>query len=186
MIPGIFIDRDGTLIEEVNFLHRPDQVKFTTGIIDAIKLSNQKKIPVFVISNQSGVGRGLFTENDVTAVHNYINQLLQTENGFISEFYFCPHYVGSSNPDYNLNCDCRKPKSKFFLEASQKFSIDLKKSVMIGDKMLDLQSAVNLDMQPILVETGYGKETFLANELPPRTIVCGNASLAIQWFLEKI
>jgi len=184
--PGVFIDRDGTLIEEVNFLHRPEQVKLTANIISAIKSANSKNIPVIVISNQSGVGRGLFTEKDVNDVHNHIQTILNNENCFISGFYFCPHHIGSQNPIYNQKCDCRKPGSKSFLDASQNFDINLKKSVMIGDKMLDLHSATNLEMQPVLVETGYGKETFLSNELPPRTIVCGNASLAIQWFLEKI
>ncbi len=186
MTPGVFIDRDGTLIEEVNFLHRPEQVKLSAGIDSAIKSANDKNIPVVVISNQSGVGRGLFTENDVNEVHSYIQDLLKKEDCFISGFYFCPHHIGSPNPHYNKKCECRKPGPKSFLDASKNFDIDLKKSVMIGDKMLDLHSATNLGMQPILVETGYGKETFLSNELPPRTIVCGNASLAIQWFLEKI
>lgn len=163
MIPAIFIDRDGTLIEEVNFLHRKEQVRLTPSVAQSIRTANQLQIPVIVISNQSGVGRGYFTEDDVNSVHNHINELL-TENGAkIDAFYFCPHFVGSKIEKFNIDCDCRKPRSKHFKKAAEKFNIDLAKSVMIGDKLMDLQSAVNLNMTPVLVETGYGKKNFYGN-----------------------
>lgn len=186
MIPAIFIDRDGTLIEEVNFLHRPDQVKLFPDVAQSIQSANQSKIPVVVISNQSGVGRGFFTEVDVEAVHTHINSLLSESNARIDGFYFCPHHIGSKTEKYNIVCECRKPGSLHFKSAAERFGIDLTKSVMIGDKMLDLMSAVNLNMQPVLVETGYGKETFAESELPVNTVVCGNAAIAIQWFINKV
>ena len=149
MTPAIFIDRDGTLIEEVNFLHRPDQVKLTPDVAQSVLSANRNHIPIIVISNQSGVGRGFFTETDVQNVHQHINTLLSDFGAHIDDFYYCPHHVGSGIEKYNQNCDCRKPGSRHFRTAAEKFSIDLKHSVMIGDKMLDLQSAVNLEMTPV-------------------------------------
>lgn len=186
MTPAIFIDRDGTLIEEVNFLHRPDQVKLIPDVAQSVLSANKNRIPIIVVSNQSGVGRGFFTENDVQSVHQHINAILADSGAHIDDFYYCPHHIGSLSETYNQICDCRKPGSKHFKTAAEKFNIDLKQSVMIGDKMLDLQSAVNLDMIPVLVETGYGRETFSESELPSKTVVCGNAAIAIQWFINKI
>lgn len=186
MTPGIFIDRDGTLIKEVNFLHKPEQVVLTDGMIEAVRFANEKKIPVIVVSNQSGVGRGLFTETDVVKVHQYIEDLFKEQNATISGFYFCPHWEKSTNKIYSTPCKCRKPGSELFQLASKKHKIDLNKSVMIGDKMLDLQAGWNLKMKSVLVETGYGHQTFIENELPKNLIVSASASNAIIGFLNDL
>lgn len=184
MRAGIFIDRDGTLIREVNFLHKPEQVILVQGIQNAIKRANKLNLPVIVVSNQSGVGRGFFTSGDVDAVHVHISELLAFDNAQIDGYYFCPHLPpgqGNDSPD----CECRKPNPGMFLLAARTFDIDLDKSVMIGDKSLDIEAGRNLNMKTILVETGYGRKSLSESELLKPSFVCNNASTAIHFFLDS-
>lgn len=184
MKAGIFIDRDGTLIREVNFLHKPDQVVLIPGIHQAIKRANALKLPVIVVSNQSGVGRGYFSINDVNLVHTHISNLLSDQQARIDGYYFCPHIPPDpTNP--LADCDCRKPNPGMFLEASRNFDIDLGASVMIGDKSLDIEAGRNLDMVTILVETGYGRKSLPEVELFKPSFVCNTASTAIHFFLDS-
>ncbi|MBN8704682.1 MAG: HAD family hydrolase [Bacteroidetes bacterium] len=184
MKSAIFIDRDGTLIREVNFLHRPDQVALIPGIHQAIKRANALNLPVIVVSNQSGVGRGYFSVDDVNLVHSHISALLSDHQAHIDGYYFCPH----SPPDPSnaiSDCQCRKPNPGMFFEASRDFKIDLGTSVMIGDKSLDIEAGRNLNMVTVLVETGYGRKSLPDVELFKPSFVCNNASTAIHFFLDS-
>jgi D-glycero-D-manno-heptose 1,7-bisphosphate phosphatase len=155
---GLFLDRDGTINEEVDYLSSPHQVRLIAGAADAIRTANELGMKVIVVSNQSGIARGMFTENDLQSVNTTLENLLEKEHARIDANYFCPHLPGGSTPPYNIECDCRKPKTGMLTRAQKKFQIDLSKSFVIGDKISDIQTGNNAGSKPILVLTGYGKE----------------------------
>ncbi len=144
----VFIDRDGTLIEEVNFLHRVEELRFFNYTDEAVKLLKDNGFLVIVATNQSGIGRGIYTENQMHEVHNAIqNQLTEK----VDAFYFCPHL-----PDED--CRCRKPNLGMIEQACKDFSIDLTESWMIGDKVLDVELGHQAKIKTALVKTGYGEK----------------------------
>ncbi len=153
---GIFLDRDGTINEEVDYLTSPDQLKLIKGSAAAIRELN-KAGKVFIITNQSGIARGLLTEARLKEIHDRLESELKKENAVIDAIYYCPHHPDYGGPQYQKNCDCRKPKTGMIDQAVAEHNIDIKKSYVIGDRMLDMQTANNAGAQSILVLTGYGK-----------------------------
>lgn len=144
-----FIDRDGTLIEEVNFLHRVEELRFFSFTNEAIKLLKQNGFRVVVVTNQSGIGRGIYTEDDMHSIHNKIQEDLIEK---LDAFYFCPHL-----PDFG--CACRKPNLGMIEQAMRDFEIDFENSWMIGDKILDVDLGFNAKVKSALVKTGYGEKS---------------------------
>jgi len=157
---GIFFDRDGTLIEEVNYLARPEQLKLFPFAAEAIQLLNENGFLVFLITNQSGIGRKYFNENDLREIHEKLIADLALMDAKLDAIYFCPHAPED-------DCDCRKPKTGMIRQATRDFSIDLKNSWTIGDKALDVETGFNAGTKTALVLTGYGiKEREKLNENP--------------------
>lgn len=148
MKPAIFIDRDGTLIEEVNYLSRVEDLRLFPSTADAIKLFKEKDFLVIVVTNQSGIGRGIYTDADMHAVHDAIQLQL---DGAIDAFYFCPHL-----PD--ADCKCRKPGLGMINSARSDLEIDMENSWMVGDKKIDVETGVNAGIKTAFVLTGYGKQ----------------------------
>ena len=144
-----FLDRDGTLIEEVNFLARVEDLRLFPFTIEAVELLKRNGFLIVVITNQSGIGRGIFGENDMQAIHDEIQARL---GGLIDAFYFCPHLPDDA-------CACRKPNTQMIERARADFSIDLENSWMIGDKKLDIETGFNARTKTALVLTGYGRRT---------------------------
>ncbi len=144
---AVFLDRDGTLVEEVNFLSRVEDLRLFPFTVKAVELLKRNGFTIIVITNQSGINRKIFTESDMRAVHAEIQKQL---GNLIDAFYFCPHL-----PDEN--CACRKPRTQMIERARADFSIDLEKSWMIGDKLLDIETGFNAGTKTALVLTGYGK-----------------------------
>lgn len=145
---AVFVDRDGTLIEEVNFLSRVEDLRFFSFTDEAVRLLKKNGFLVVVVTNQSGVGRGFFTEAAMHEIHENIQTRL-TEK--IDAFYFCPHL-----PD--ADCACRKPKTGMIKQAAADFEIDLENSWLIGDKAIDVETGQNAKLKTALVLTGYGKQ----------------------------
>jgi D-glycero-D-manno-heptose 1,7-bisphosphate phosphatase len=154
---GIFLDRDGTINEELEFISDPENVVLIPGSVDAIREANRLGLKVFVITNQSGIARGLIKEEDLVRVHNKLVKLLNAENAHLDAIYFCPHHPDYGEPPYRTLCDCRKPNTGMLKQAEAEFNIDLKKSFIIGDKIIDIQMAHAVGAKSILVLTGYGK-----------------------------
>jgi D-glycero-D-manno-heptose 1,7-bisphosphate phosphatase len=166
---GIFLDRDGTIIEEVNYLSSPDDIRIIHDSSKAIKEANALGCKVFIASNQSGVARGLFTEQQLNDVHKTLLRKLAEDNAHIDAIYYCPHHPTDGIPSFRINCDCRKPKTGMLTRAAEEHSIDLKRSFVIGDKMTDIQTGNNAGATSILVLTGYGKqelEICRVNQIP--------------------
>ena len=145
-----FIDRDGTLIEEVNFLSKLSEMRLFPYSAEAVKLLNDNGFLVIVITNQSGVARGIFDEKTLREIHAKLIKDLADSNAKIDAIYFCPHH-----PDDN--CACRKPKTGMILQAAEDFPLDLKNSWMIGDKALDVETGFNIQVKTSIVMTGYGQ-----------------------------
>jgi D-glycero-D-manno-heptose 1,7-bisphosphate phosphatase len=144
----IFIDRDGTLVEEVNFLHRVEDLRLFDYTVEAVKLLKLHGFLIVVATNQSGISRGIYTENQMHEVHSEIQNQLTNH---IDAFYFCPHL-----PDQG--CVCRKPNLGMINQACEDFAIDLNQSWMIGDKALDVELGQNANIKTALVKTGYGEK----------------------------
>ncbi len=148
-LPGqktVFLDRDGTLIEEVNFLHRVEDLKFFDYTDDAVRILKEAGFLVIVVTNQSGIGRAIYTENQMSGIHDAIQRTLTHP---LDAFYFCPHL-----PD--AGCACRKPGLGMIEQAATDFPIDLKRSWMVGDKRLDIELGLNAGFRTVMVRTGYG------------------------------
>jgi D-glycero-D-manno-heptose 1,7-bisphosphate phosphatase len=154
---AVFLDRDGTINLEKEYLYRIDEFEFVPGAPEAIRRLNEAGFIVVVVTNQSGVGRGYYTEDDVEALHRYISLELERYGARVDAWMYCPHHpLGKGS--YSLSCSCRKPLPGMLLEAAGRLTIDLERSVMIGDKCVDMEAAVAAGCRPILVRSGYGAE----------------------------
>ncbi|MBK7704976.1 MAG: HAD family hydrolase [Acidobacteria bacterium] len=142
----VFLDRDGTLIQEVNFLHRLEDLSFFDYTDEAVRRLKQAGFLVVIVTNQSGIGRGIYTADDMHAIHDRIQDELSEK---LDAFYFCPHL-----PD--AGCACRKPQLGMIEQAATEFAIDLANSWMVGDKLLDVQLGFNAGIRTAMVKTGYG------------------------------
>jgi D-glycero-D-manno-heptose 1,7-bisphosphate phosphatase len=154
---AVFLDRDGTINEEVNYLGDPAQLKLTPGAAKAIYQLNSHNIPVIVVTNQAGIARGYFNEAQMHLVHQALDLMLAPYNAKIDAYYFCPHHPTAGIGDYKTICSCRKPEPGMLHQAAQDLHIDLSKSYLVGDKLTDIQAGNRAGCQTILVETGYGK-----------------------------
>lgn len=137
MRPAAFFDRDGTINVDYGHVYRMEDLDFVPGMPEIIKSCNDRDIPVLVITNQAGIAKGLYSEEQMHAFHKHMNERLRAEYGaHIDAFYFCPHH-----PDYTGECNCRKPKPGLILRAAKDWNVDLAASVMYGDKEKDRLAA---------------------------------------------
>lgn len=165
--PAIFLDRDGTLIEEVNFLSRVEEMRLFEFSVSAVRSLKDAGFLVIVVTNQSGIGRGIYTESAMHEIHDRIQSEL---SGAIDAFYFCPHL-----PD--AGCECRKPGLGMINTARDQFEIDLERSWMVGDKWIDVATGIDGKLRTAMVLTGYGREHQAILEAQP-TIISEDLGLA--------
>lgn len=154
----VYIDRDGTLNEEVNYLYRKEDLRFTKKAEMAIRALNDHGFLVVVVTNQAGVARGYYTEEDVQALHRYINECLKESGAHIDDFYYCPHHPQHGVGIYQTECSCRKPETGMLELAGKKYDIDKRHSYMIGDNKGDILAGRRFGVTTVLVETGYGQQ----------------------------
>ncbi|MEA2013893.1 MAG: D-glycero-beta-D-manno-heptose 1,7-bisphosphate 7-phosphatase [Thermodesulfobacteriota bacterium] len=155
---AVFLDRDGTINEEVSYLDSLEQLRIFPAAFDAVRMINEAGMKAVVITNQSGVARGLFDEDFVNAAHTRINEMLQKKGSFIDRFYYCPHHPTEGGGVYKTDCDCRKPEPGMILMAAEEMDIDLSKSYMVGDMPKDIEAARAAGVKGILVRTEYGEK----------------------------
>ncbi len=183
---AVFIDRDGTLIEEVGYLDRPERVALYPWTIDAVRALNRGGFRVVLVSNQSGVARGFFTEAVVEAVHRHIAELLEAGGARIDAYYYCPHHPDGKVKAYAVACDCRKPARGLVDRAARELGVDPSRSFVVGDRWLDVELAREVGARSVLVRTGYG----LTEEAKPREgvtadAVADNLIAAASWILRS-
>ncbi len=164
--PALFLDRDGTLIEEADYLADPAGVIPVPGAVETLRRFREAGWYTVVVTNQSGIARGRFTEADYQAVTRRLEALLADGGVALDLVLHCPHLPEITGP-----CACRKPAPGMLLEAAHRLGIDLSRSLMVGDKHADLAAGVAAGVRPVLVRTGYGTQTEAAGGLPPTTRV---------------
>ncbi len=174
---AVFLDRDGTINIEKEYLYQIADFEFIPGAVEAIKILNQAGIIVVVVTNQSGVARGYYTEEDVEILHRHIAHELERSGAHVDAWLFCPHHP-SGRGSYALPCDCRKPLPGMLKDASRSHDIDLQNSTMIGDKRADIEAGLAAGCRTILVRTGYGSEE--EPTVGPQTTVCDDLLSAVK------
>jgi len=181
---AVFLDRDGTIIEEVGYLDRPERVEFFPWTIDAIRVLNRAGLAVVLVSNQSGIARGFFTEAVVEDVHRRISEMLAAGGARIDAYYYCPHHPDGRIPDLAKVCDCRKPARGLVDRAVTEFGVDPHRSFVVGDRWLDVGLARAVGAKGVLVRTGYGESE---EGKPPdgvrADVVVDNLIAASSWIL---
>ena len=156
-VSAVFLDRDGTICEEVGYVNHLDRAQLFPWSAEAIRKLNQAGLPVIVVTNQSGVGRGYFSEDLVKQVHLKIALELAAADARLEAFYYCPHHPSAPLVDYKTICRCRKPAIGMLEEAAKRFNLDLASSFVVGDSYRDVQLGFNAGARSIMVMTGYGR-----------------------------
>ncbi|OGP94868.1 MAG: hypothetical protein A2Z19_06570 [Deltaproteobacteria bacterium RBG_16_54_18] len=173
---GVFLDRDGTIIEEKGYLNDPEAIELIPGVAQAIRLFNYLGLKVLVVSNQSGVARGYFTDATVEEVNGKLEALLAHEGARLDGIYYCPHHPAD-------NCVCRKPEPGMLLQGADELNIDLPHSYLVGDKGADIGAAHRVGGKGILVLTGYGTEELGGCQGDPPDFVARDLLEAAYWVL---
>ena len=167
---AVFLDRDGTLVEEAGYLDRLERLVFFPYSVDAVRLLNRAGFAVVIVTNQAGIARGIFKETFVAEAHRHITARLAAGGARIDAFYYCPHHPEAVVEAYRQSCDCRKPQSGLFTRAA--------------DRWHDIEAGQRVGARGVLVRTGYGKteETSPNAHVTPSAIV-GNVMEAVSWIL---
>ena len=180
--PAVFLDRDGTLVVERGYLSDPDDIELLPGVAQSLRRLQAAGYPVVVVSNQSGVGRGLFPESRVHDAMARLRMGLRARGVELEAVYFCPH-----RPD--AGCACRKPGIALLERAADDLQLALRRSAMVGDKLLDVQTGHHAGALGLLVRTGYGRseEQQIGGEAngPKPDAVCDDLPAAVEWILER-
>jgi D-glycero-D-manno-heptose 1,7-bisphosphate phosphatase len=154
---AVFLDRDGTLIEEAGYLDRLDRLVFFPYTVDAVRVLNRAGFAVVVITNQAGIARGIVKEPFVAEAHRVISEKLAGGGARIDAYYYCPHYRSGTVEKYVMACECRKPGPGMLLRAAQDLDLDLTRSFVVGDRWHDVGAARAVGARAVLVRTGLGR-----------------------------
>lgn len=153
---GVFLDRDGTVTEEVGYVNHPSRLNLLPGAAEGIALLNRAGVPVMLATNQAGVARGYFTEDLVEEVLTRLRSLLAEQGARLDAAYYCPHHPSVGLPPYRQACGCRKPKPGMLERGAREFGLDLNRCYGVGDKVSDVYFAHSVGARGVLVLTGYG------------------------------
>jgi D-glycero-D-manno-heptose 1,7-bisphosphate phosphatase len=181
--PAIFLDRDGTINEDSGYLADPAQVRLLPGVGQALRMLQDGGFRLVVVSNQSGIARGLLTETMLGEVHARLETLLKAEGVTLSGAYYCPHHP-EGDPPYRQACHCRKPEGGLVERAAREQAIDLERSYVVGDQLVDIEMARQVGMTGILVLTGQGRLSLAAGQIQP-DYVAADLVAAARWILGR-
>jgi D-glycero-D-manno-heptose 1,7-bisphosphate phosphatase len=180
----VFLDRDGTLIEEVGYLDRTERIALYPYATDAIRSLNRAGFPVVMVTNQSGIARGFFSEAVVEDCHRHIAELLGRGGAHIDAYYYCPHHPDGRVPEYAIRCECRKPGRGLVDRAARELGVNPERSFTVGDRWVDIALARTIGGRGVLVRTGYGAGE---EQRPPGDLaadaVVDNLAAAASWIL---
>ena len=184
---AIFIDRDGTINEDVGYVSSPDDLIIYPWAAEAVRLINESQFKAIVITNQSGIARELYTEETLCAIHERMSGELARECARIDAIYYCPHHPEIGGERYRRACECRKPNSGLLRQAAREHDIVLARSYVIGDKASDINLATGAGSRGVLVLTGYGRETLANRERWPcePEIIADNLLEAVKLVLDR-
>jgi D-glycero-D-manno-heptose 1,7-bisphosphate phosphatase len=153
----VFLDRDGTMIEDVGYLDRLERLKVFPYAIDAVRLLNRAGFKIVVVTSQAGVANGVLTEEFLAEAHGFLAKTFEAGGARIDGFYYCPHSPHATVERYRTDCDCRKPKPGMIHAAARDLSIDIRASFVVGDRWRDVEMGLSAGTKAVLVETGYGR-----------------------------
>ena len=187
--PAVFLDRDGTVNEQMGYINHISRFHLLPDAARAIKLLNDDGVPVIVVSNQSGLARGYFPEELLDEIHAKMHDLLARDGAHLDGLYFCPHHPEAKEEKYRQACDCRKPKTGMLLQAAKELNLDLARSFLVGDRWSDIKCAHQAGCAPLLVLTGYGRGDCQyigpGQKIQP-AFVAENLLDAVEWILPRI
>lgn len=184
--PAVFLDRDGTLTEEVGYVNHPSRLRLQPRSAQAIRRLNGAGIAAVVVTNQAGIARGYFSEDVLAAVNATLVSQLKDEGASLDGIYVCPHHPTEGEAPYRMVCDCRKPKPGLLLRAATELGLDLGLSTLVGDKASDLAAARAVGARSVLVLTGYGlgEWEYRRDTFPPPDHVAEDLLGAVGWVIE--
>lgn len=187
--PAVFLDRDGTINEQMGYINHISRFHLLPGVAAAIRTLNEHRIPVVVVTNQSGLARGYFPEELLVAVHEKMTSLLAGQGAHVDGIYVCPHHPEARMDRYRQDCDCRKPRPGLLLRAAREMGLDLAHSFVVGDRWSDLKTAAACGACPVLVLTGYGRGDARyigpGQDVQP-AFVGEDLTEVVQWILPRI
>ncbi|HIJ90733.1 MAG: D-glycero-beta-D-manno-heptose 1,7-bisphosphate 7-phosphatase [Desulfobulbaceae bacterium] len=189
MRPAVFLDRDGTINEQMGYINHISRFVMLPRAAAAIRLLNEQGIPVVVVSNQSGLARGYFPESLIGEVHAKMNEALAEAGAHVDGIYVCPHHPEAKEERFRLACDCRKPKPGLFLQAAAELDLDLGRSYVVGDRWSDLKAAAAVKATGVLVLTGYGRgdyEYIGPSQSVQPTFVAEDLYEAVRWIVQDM
>lgn len=185
---GVFLDRDGTLNTEVDFLRTPDELEVIAGAPAAVRRLNEQGLITCVISNQSGVARGLLTEETLDEIHARLRAEFEREGAVLDRIYYCPHHPTEGIARYRRDCECRKPRPGMLLKGAEEFRLDLTKCYLVGDSVVDIQAGNAVGATTVLVQTGYGKKSLqtCTEQNIPIGFVAASVVEAVDFILDHV
>jgi D-glycero-D-manno-heptose 1,7-bisphosphate phosphatase len=185
---AIFLDRDGTLIEEVGYLNHLDRLRMLPRAGEAVRRINESGFLAFLVTNQSGVARRFFGLDLVQEAHGRIAAHLAESGAKLDGYYLCPHHPDALDPEFKKACSCRKPRPGMILRAAEEHGLDISRSYMVGDSATDMETARNAGMRSVLVLTGYGRGD-RESRVPERGLkpayVAEDLHDAVEWILKS-
>lgn len=186
---AVFLDRDGTINEEVGYLRDLADLRLIHGAGAAIKRLNNAGLKVILVTNQSGVARGYFPESLVKEAHERLDQMVRREGARIDAAYYCPHHPTAGNSRYTKVCDCRKPGTGLIDRAARDLGIDVKQSFVVGDKWSDVELGQRAGAHSILVQSGFAPDD-PGNIRPPHIsdpdFIAHTITEAVAWIIQRI
>jgi D,D-heptose 1,7-bisphosphate phosphatase len=181
---AVFMDRDGTICEEVGYLDSVERFRLIPRSGAAIRLLNQQGFKAVVVTNQSGVARGFISEARLQELHAELSRRLREEGAFLDGIYYCPHHPTEGEEPYRRICDCRKPAAGLLMKAAEDLDLDLTLSYAVGDRLADLECGYRAGAKGVLVLTGYGKEELASPKEKWETqpsFIAGDLYEAVRW-----
>lgn len=185
---AVFLDRDGTIIEDVGYLKDVSDLKILPRAAAAIRLLNDHGLLAIISTNQSGIARGYFTEADLERIHQRLREELANEGAFVDAIYYCPHYPEGNDKRYRKTCNCRKPSPQMLEQAALDFGLELQNCYVVGDKLIDIELGLRIGCKTVLVLTGYGEQVLgeiHESDVAP-TYIAANLGSAVDWILDDI
>jgi D-glycero-D-manno-heptose 1,7-bisphosphate phosphatase len=179
---AVFLDRDGTLIRDIGYLTRVDQIEILPRVPQALRLLRENGLKIVVVTNQSAVARGMLSERDLAHVHQVLIERLEEEGGRIDALYYCPHHPTEGLDGYRIVCDCRKPKPGMIRRAVEELQLDVSSSFVVGDQNIDMELAVQAGARGVRLNLGLRLEP----TSPAVSYVAGNLWQAAEWVVERL
>jgi D-glycero-D-manno-heptose 1,7-bisphosphate phosphatase len=184
--PAVFIDRDGTINEQMGYINHVSRFVILPGVVEALRLLNENGFHAVIVSNQSGVARGYFPLGLVHEVHDFLDASLKKDRVTLDGIFFCPHHPNGSVPEFTKRCNCRKPRTGLIDQACRSLEIDLQNSFAIGDRCDDIEFARRAGVKGILVKTGYGLgeiKYLLPHSKAKPVYIAEDLLHAVQWII---